>query len=161
MYLFFQELRNTGDNRFNCFLHDFNLCKTCVEKNLKWTKQIAQKSPNNITVLRKKNQAQDIIHNVTSEVPKRPLRIKVNKSVDRRSSAESKSAVESADAKEKSAETLTDVKITEDSAETLVDAKATEDAFTNIETIPEEPENSDPKNEKWSRSKSYAHAIES
>lgn len=184
---FLQELRNTGDTRYNCFEHNFNLCKTCVESHIKWTNRKSQ-------LLLSETVLQD------SEVPKRPMRkistlksVKVihknNKDNAEHAQAHDQVQVVSAakttgESDNKSAETLTEdnssaAKNKEASAETLVDPKATdEDAFTNIQTIPEDAEASQNdtaegssrkisntsstsnKKGKWSRSRSYAHAVD-
>jgi len=81
------ELKNTGDNRFNCFRDNFNLCKACVEAQLPSKDNISSRTSSS-TVLPRTAQVNiklNTTYSVTSssEVPRRPLRNKTPLKISR------------------------------------------------------------------------------
>ena len=124
----FQELMNSGKERYVCFIHDFNLCRVCVQKSLKCSKPVLNEANATPTVPptapsggsgTSGNKTTKV--SIDCELPTRP-----NRNLKTRVGKQS------------------------------VDENARQSA--DIETAEDNTEESK-KNSTWSRSKSYAHAI--
>jgi len=90
------ELKNTGDNRFNCFRHNFNLCKACVETKLpsKNSDEISSRTSSSTVLPRTAPQVNiklNTTYSVTSssEVPRRPFRNKTPLKISKCSNSKS------------------------------------------------------------------------
>ena len=123
---------NSGKERYVCFIHDFNLCRDCVQKSLKWREKVTEAK----TVLVPKggtqanccnNQIKTAKVSVDCEVPTRPNRLTKPKHSKQSSPADTRPTSEIE----------------------IIGEQESDQAAADM----------DNKKGTWSRSKSYAHAI--
>ena len=134
--LFFQELMNSGKERFVCFIHDFNLCRDCVQKSLK-----RREEPK--TVLNKVNLAHphgDLNCCSNAKIDHKTTKVSIDCELPTRPNRQSKPKMHHS----------------KQSTPSVSDTRPT----SEIEILDEESgQDAKKEDSRWSRSKSYAHAI--
>ena len=134
--VFFQELMNSGKERFVCFIHDFNLCRDCVQKSLK-----RREEPK--TVLNKVNLAHphgDLNCCSNAKIDHKTTKVSIDCELPTRPNRQSKPKMHHS----------------KQSTPSVSETRPT----SEIEILDEESgQDAKKEDSRWSRSKSYAHAI--
>lgn len=127
---------NCGKERYVCFIHDFNLCNDCVQKSLKWREE-PKTVLNKVNVAHPHGELNCCPINANAKINHKTTKVSIDCELPTRPNRQSKL---------RSKQSTPSVSETRPTSE--------------IEIL-EEQSGQDTKKEdtRWSRSKSYAHAI--